>query len=347
MADFSFPAHLAVDETVDGDGLPILSATLTPAPEATDLPLPAGPAGPAGPRGTARAPFRKMGTIANVGARPVGLGAEDRGKWWHRLDNGSMDTWDGTTWRNSPGAVGPTGPAGPGASIAATTTHEATLTVPAVRVTADGPALTLAVTAPAGDRGPTGPAGASGSISTATDFDQAIGPGKRGVFLWSAAAKKFRVASAPNGFGVWSWYGNDFNADAEQAATRLIAGTFAIPAMPYAWRPMVWGRLQIFCQAGLQSDGEIRVRIGTETGPMVGAGAGIRADGGYYTNVFGPAIGDTAPKPIGPTSTLASVAAHVETVLYVTVERIGQGTSATLGYKRTGASLTVWAQPIQ
>ncbi|WP_433597929.1 hypothetical protein ACQPXH_19250 [Nocardia sp. CA-135953] len=289
-----------------------------------------------------------MGTIANVGARPTGLTADDRGKWWHRLDSDGMDCWTGATWVHSPGpgAVGAQGPAAPATTITATTTHDPALTVPAVRFTGTGPALGLAVTVPAGLQGAPGPAGDSGSISTATDFDSTIGPAQRGIFAWAAGARKWKVQPAPNGFGCWSWWYTDFSADTQTAVERLTAGTFALPALPFAYRPMCWGRLSIYCQDGQNADAEIRVRLGSETGAMVGAGAGVRYDGAYLLTAFSPAIGDSTTKPISPTSTLATVPAYTATNLVVNVERIGQTTTGEIGFQRSRASLTVWAQPI-
>ncbi|MGI5223068.1 hypothetical protein [Nocardia sp. CA-290969] len=347
MADVSFSAHITVDEETDIDGLPILTATVTPDEESAQLPLPAGPAGPVGPTGSPRTTFLKMGEIANAAARPGDLTAEDRGKWWHRLDTDGMDFWTGTTWVHSPGAVGPQGLVAPATTITPTTTHSPALTTPAVRFTGDAPALNLSVTAPAGLQGPEGPPGDSGSISTATDFDTTTGPAQRGIFTWAQGARKWKVQPAPNGFGMWSWWDTDFNAATTADTDRLIAGTFALPDMPFAYRPMAWGRLTISSEQNTSTFAEIRVRIGSETGPMVAAGAGIRTiSGSSYITVFSPSIGDSTTKPISPTSTLASVPAYTPTNLLVTVERIGQSTSVDIGFNPARASLTVWAQPI-
>ncbi|SNY83956.1 hypothetical protein SAMN04244553_3582 [Nocardia amikacinitolerans] len=344
--DISFPAHITVTETPDLDGLPMLTADIAPANESAALPLPAGPAGPPGPRGGPRTTFRKMGEIPDAAARPNALGVEDRGKWWHRLDTNGMDVWTGAGWQHSPGAVGAQGPVAPAAVITTNTTHDPAYTVPAVRVTGTGPELTLAVTAPAGLQGPKGPAGASGAISTATDFDQSVGPTQRSTFALGAGSRKWKVQPPPNGFGLWAWYGNDFNADAQQTVEQLVAGTFVIPALPFAWRPMCWGRMAIFCQSGFQNDGELRVRIGSETGAMVASGGGIRGDGAYFATSITPAFGDSTTKPISPTSTVATVPAYTETAIVVTVERVGQSTGGSIGYQRANAWLTVWAQPV-
>ncbi|MFB8031311.1 hypothetical protein, partial [Streptomyces sp. NPDC055990] len=200
---------------------------------------------------------------------------------------------------------------------------------------------------PAGVAGPEGPPGDSGSISTATDFDQTTGPAQRGIFTWAQGAQKWKVQPAPNGFGMWSWWNTDFNADVTADTDRLIAGTFDLPPLPFDYRPMVWGRLTIYSEANSSTFAEIRVRIGSETGPMVAAGAGIRTTvGASYTTGFGPAVGDSTTKPISPTSTLASIPAYTNTSLVVTVERIGQS-AVDIGFTRSSlSSLTLWAQPI-
>ena len=348
MADVSFSAHITVDEETDIDGLPILSATVTPDDESAELALPAGPAGPAGLTGSPRTTFLKMGDIADAAARPIDLTAADRGKWWHRLDTDGMDFWTGTTWVHSPGAVGVQGPVAPATTITPTTTHNPVLTVPAVRFTGNGPALDLSVTAPAGLPGPEGPPGDSGSISTATDFDTTIGPAQRGVFTWAQGPRRWKVQPAPNGFGMWSWWDTDFNAGVAATDTdRLIAGTFALPPMPFDYRPMAWGRLVIQSELNNSTFAEIRVRIGSETGPMVAAGAGIRTLNGLaFLTVFSPAVGDSTTKPISPTSTLATVPAYTATNLIVAVERVGQSSGVDIGFSRDRASLTVWAQPV-
>src|SRR5438128_6316610 len=112
MSDVTFPAHVTITEEADVDGLPVLTASVTLDRTSSALALPDGPDGDQGVPGEPQAPFIKMGTIANSAARPAGLVAADRGKWWHRLDNASMDFWNGSGWinlgANSVGVQGPT-----------------------------------------------------------------------------------------------------------------------------------------------------------------------------------------------------------------------------------------------
>lgn len=348
MSDVSFPARLAVTSEDDLDGLPILTATVTPSAEATTLSLPEGPAGPAGPRGTARTTFQKMGEIATAAARPTGLGPADRGKWWHRLDTNGMDYWDGSTWIHSPGAVGAQGPVAPAATITPTTVHNENLTTPAVKITATGASMALQATPPAGLQGPAGPTGSSGTISSAPDYDNTTGPTQRSMFGYQAAARKWRTLPAPNGFGPWGWYGDDFNANA-QSASNITVGTFPLPVLQWAWRPMVWvaGLCQLITSSG--SYPILTARLNTPNGVMVAYGAGLRASsasGQLYHLTAVPTFGDDGPKPLSPNSSYASIPAGEQATLVVQVEKVGSATTDLI-WNRTDATAIVWAHPVQ
>ncbi|MGY4098038.1 hypothetical protein ACW2Q0_00495 [Nocardia sp. R16R-3T] len=346
MSDIVFPARLTATREVDLDGLPILTATVTPDGEAAALPLPPGQPGPQGPRGRPRSTFVKAGTITGVGARPTGLGPDDRGRWWHRLDDNGMDVWTGAGWVHSPGAVGAQGPVAPAATIAAvTTTHDPALTTPALRVSAEGAALTITATAPAGVAGPAGPAGASGSIATATDYDGTTGPTQRGMFALSLGGRRWSATAPPNGFGPWSWWDADLAADQLADTDQLIALTATVPAMPFQWRPLCYGNLSTYCESSTTVDAEVRVRLGSATGVMVASGAGLRVGVSQYLMIpFNPTFGDEGTKPLSPSSTYACVPAGVPATLLLTVERVGTGLD--IGYARSRGSLTVWAQPV-
>ncbi|MFE3060719.1 hypothetical protein [Nocardia sp. NPDC059239] len=346
MSDVSFPARITIESEPDLDGVPILTATITPATEAAGDALPAGPRGGTGPRGRPRTAFLKMGTIANAAARPTGLGADDRGKWWHRLDTGGMDAWTGTAWEHSPGAVGVQGPTADPAVITASTVHSETITTPALKVTASGAALAIQATAPAGLQGDPGPAGSSGQLSAATDFDATTGPTHRSMFGYQAAAKRWKVAPPPGGFGPWAWYQDDFAvANLSTADSKIVAGTFRLPTLPFAWRPMVWLSGYIQCATETASYPILTGRLNTPNGVMVAYGAGIRASGPLYHVTAGPKFGDDAPKPLSPSSTYATIPAGESASLLVMVEKVG-GDTTNLVWDRADASALVWALPI-
>ncbi|MFI6368931.1 hypothetical protein ACIBG0_40170 [Nocardia sp. NPDC050630] len=346
MSDIVFPARLTATRDVDLDGLPILMATVTPDSEAAALPLPPGQTGPQGPRGRPRSTFVKAGTIANAAARPTGLGPDDRGRWWHRLDDNGMDVWTGAAWVHSPGAVGAQGPVAPAATIATvTTTHDPALTTPALRISAEGAALAIAATAPAGVAGLAGPPGASGSIATAEDYDNTTGPTQRSMFALNLGGRRWSTTAPPNGFGPWSWWDADIAADQLADVDQLIALTAAVPALPFRWRPMCFGNLYTYCETGTGATAEVRVRLGSATGVMVASGAGLRAATSQYLMIpFNPTFGDEGTKPLSPSSTYATVPAGVPATLLLTVERVGTG--ADIGYDNARGSLTVWAQPV-
>ncbi len=342
MSDIRFPARLTATRDVDLDGLPILTATVVPDPDVALMPLPPGPAGSAGPRGRPRSPMVKAGEIANAAARPTGLGPEDRGRWWHRLDTNGIDLWEGTTWIHSPGAVGPQGPAAPAATITTATTHHPTLTTPAVKIAANGAALTVTATAPAGLQGPPGPAGSSGSIATATDYDASVGPTNRSMFALSKGGRRWGATAPPNGFGPWTYWDDAFVADQTANVDQLVALQLGVPAMPFRWRPLCFGNLWIYCAPG-DADVEVRVRLGSQTGVMVASGAGSRINA-FAMVPFNPTFGDEGTKALSPSSTYATVPPDVPATLYVTAERVGSGPD--IGYDNARASLSLWAQPV-
>ncbi|QIS16573.1 hypothetical protein [Nocardia arthritidis] len=345
MADISFPAHITVDRELDVDGLPILTARVTVQSEAATLPLPLGPAGPQGQRGNPRSTFRKMGVIANAAARPTGLGPDDRGKWWHRLDDNGMDVWLGAGWQHSSNAVGPQGPVGPANKITAVKpVHKENLTIPAVEFSGSGAEQQLKVTVPAGFAGPKGPAGASGPISGSPDFEPSAGPVNNGVFAYNRGSQKFRGVPAPLGAGPWSWYENDFAANQTAQADQLIAGSFTIPAQPFAWRPIVYGHLSTYSVNDQTQSSRAVVRLYHAQGDVV-ASAIETAGVWVYMPIFPTYRDEQATKTMSPTSAYAAVPAGQGASLVVAVERSVHGTQ-NIGYDRARASLVVYAQPI-
>ncbi|MRH86178.1 hypothetical protein GFY24_01640 [Nocardia sp. SYP-A9097] len=344
MADTSFPAHLSVDRQLDIDGVPILTASVSVSDDVAALPLPAGPAGAQGQRGRPRSTFRKMGEIPNQAARPTGLNAEDRGKWWHRLDDNGMDVWTGTAWKHSPGAVGARGPVADANQITtAPTKHLPDLTTPALEFIGAGAQQQLNSTAPAGAKGAKGPAGASGQITKSTDFDQTSGLTHGGVFAYQRSSGKFRGMPTPLAVGPWSWYESDFSGDQEGAVAQFIAGTFTIPAQPFAWRPVVYGHMSTYSVNNGQQSARGAVRLYHSQGQVVGATAG--GSGVYLYSPITPTYRDEqSTRTLSPTSDFAVVPAGQAASLVVAVERdTGNGA---IGYRTSRASLVVYARPI-
>ncbi|MFR9750515.1 hypothetical protein ACL02S_05715 [Nocardia sp. 004] len=343
MADITFPAHITLRRTPDATGLPVLTGEVAVTDEVAQLPLPPGPAGPRGRAGQPRTTFRKMGEIPNATGRPTDLGPDDRGKWWHRLDNDGMDVWTGSQWQHSPQAVGPQGPLASANTITvAATTHKEELTTPAVEFTGRGADQQLTATAPAGPQGPKGPAGASEPIASADDYDTTTGPAPGSILAYHRATQKFRPMPPPLGTGPWSWYQEDFNDNQEGDANvaQLIAGSFPVPAQPFDWRPIVQGHMSVF---GSSSSTEATVRLGGSDGDVVAATP--KSSGGYLMLPLIPWYRDSQnSKSLSSGSTFGTVPAGQPATLVVTVQRSSSG--GVIGYSRTMASLVVHAQPI-
>ncbi|MFD4443421.1 hypothetical protein ACFWPK_26960 [Nocardia sp. NPDC058519] len=351
MADSSFAARLRADRQTDIDGLPLLTARVELAPEVADLPLPGGPAGIAGVRGRPRTSFRKMGVLADSAARPTGLGPQDRGKWWHRLDDNGMDVWTEAGWVHSVDAVGPAGPAAEANSITVTdTVNEPALIEPALEIVGRAADQQLRATVPAGLRGPAGPPGDSGTITEAEDYETTNGPSHGGVFAYDRASRRFRSTPAPLGSGPWGWYHEDFLGEHVAAASRVDGGTFTIPAQPFRWRPVVYGHMAAYSKTVSQS-AELTVRLGSAQGPIVATGTafGIGAPGAWMYVALFPCLRDgTTAKALSPSSDFATVPAGQPGHLVVSVERIGTGPdSDQIGFTPVGASLVAFAEPTE
>jgi hypothetical protein len=346
LADIAFPAHLVVTEEVDDNGLPILTAVVDPADNFADDSLPAGNPGPPGPRGVPGPTFVKMGEIADEAARPTGLTAEDRGKWWHRFDTNGMDVWDGSAWVPSPDAVGPQGPVADANTLTVTTVHDPAITLAAADISGTGAAQALTVTAPAGLRGAAGPAGGSGAIATASDFDASTAPTLRSTFGLSAGGNRWLIQNPPNGFGPWSWYSTDFDTGSTSiTADTYVMGTFTIPALPFRWRPLTYGHIHAGAAPGTGTYPVAYVRLGSTHGVTVAAGAGAR----YNANITQlraliPTYGDEGTKSLSPASEYATVPANELGTLVVVIAR--EGNANTWAASNEDASLTVWAIPV-
>lgn len=345
MTDVTFPAHVTLTEEADINGLPVLTATITVGLTVSALELPDGPDGDQGIPGAPQSPFIKVGAIANVGARPGGLGAADRGKWWHRLDNDSMDFWDGDSWINLANAVGGTGPVAPANTLTALdVVSDETVTTAGLDIKPiTSSEQTIALTVPAGARGATGAPGASGTILTSPDYDSTQGPVNRSMFSYSRNTRRFRPTPPPCGYGPWHWASGDFAADDSAAVPAFTVLTAVMPVLPYAWRPMVHGGLQTYASSGTFA--QVYARLYSETGVAVGIGSNFWQT--YYElTEIGEHYGNPNSIGMSPSSDYAVVPANYPAQILVRVERQGS-TSGTIAYKQALAAFTVYAMPVK
>lgn len=347
MTDINFPAHVTITEEVDLDGVPVITAEVALSATAAALELPEGPEGDPGIPGEPQAPFIKVAEITNVGARPGGLTAADRGKWWHRLDDDSMDFWDGDSWINVPDAVGPQGPAAPANTLTALDViSDETITIPAVEIKPiNSSTQTIQLTVPAGDRGVTGDPGTSGTITTSPDFDSTQGAVKRSMFTFSRVTQRFRPAPPPCGYGPWHWGESAFAADAAGAVGSYKVLTASFPALPFAWRPKCHGAIQLYNDNTQQTHAFVFARLWNETGAAVGIG-GNPWQTFYDMCEITEHYGNPNSVGMSPSSDYAVVPANASSQIVVMVERQGS-TTGTIGYRQAGAALTVYAMPVK
>lgn len=344
MTDVTFPAHVTLTEETDTEGLPVLTATIAVGLTASALELPDGLDGDQGVPGEPQAPFIKVGTIANIGARPTGLIAADRGKWWHRLDDDSMDFWDGDSWVNLPSAVGGTGPVAPANTLTALdVVSEETITTAGLDIKPiTSSEQTIALTVPAGARGVIGDPGSSGTILTSPDYDSTLGPVSRSMFTFSRTSRRFRPTPPPCGYGPWHWSAADFAADASGAVGSYDVLTATMPVLPYAWRPMCHGGIQTYSDTGTFA--QVYCRLYSSTGVAVAIGANFWQT--FWELVeFGEHYGNPNTVGMSPSSEYAVIPANYPSQILVRVERQGS-TTGTIGYKQALAALTVYAMPV-
>lgn len=357
MPDVSIPAHLTVTEEVDLLGLPILTADFSVTGDAAEVPLPGGQPGDPGPRGRPRATFIKVGQIANEAARPTGLTANDRGKWWHRIDSNGMDVWCGDHWAHSPNAVGVTGPVAAANTLTPLPVNAGPkLTRAAAKIRGSSSAQTLEVTPPAGEKGPKGLPGASGEINTSPDMDQTTGPTTRSTFAWARNKRSFRPNASPNGFGPWQLgqagfvpqfpYDNTYSGWYTNTLEVAVVGTLAIPALPFAYRPLVFGSMRLSSDPGVFN--LAFVHMDASDGQIVAGGLPLSSSGTVTDPAvvpISPLFGDPQSKNLSPTSKTAVVPAWRPMTLFVTMEK-QNAPSKWIGWNQTGSTLSCFAQPV-
>lgn len=124
-------------------------------------------------------------------------------------------------------------------------------------------------------KAPRGPRGYNATIRDSTDYDDSEEPEIGQVMMWDGTNwKPSWVGSIiPKFFTVPQASFTDF----EGFSTRAPIGSFAVPPLDFAWKPMVWGKIKAF---GLELDSDpliigSEVRLGhPTTGQLVSRGFG-------------------------------------------------------------------------
>lgn len=360
MSDVVIPARVRITRELDPYGLPITRATLDVDDVTAELPLPGGRKGEQGPRGRPRAPWVKAGEVDSVGDLPVGLGPDDRGKWWHDLATDDMWTWTGTGWKQSAGAVGPSGPVAVGSVVdEVQTIADPKLRVAAAEIVSVAGSHRMKLTVPAGHKGQRGPVGASGSIVTSDDYDATHGPVEGSLFAWSRRTRKFRPTPPAVPIGLWAAGPDAFPATtALENVDTITLVQIDIPALPFSWRPRVYGRVATYADnSGPSGFPHVWARLNDPAGPPVAMGLnGFRTLQHevvltpYFSEQGGAAIANNHGQAsrLTPSSTIGVVAAYEPASIYVRVERDkGSASSGSnIRFVKTAPYVQVQAIPV-
>lgn len=365
--DISIPAHATVDAYVT-DGWPETELFLDVHELFEGIPMPPGPQGADGPPGRPRATFVKMGAIANAAARPAVLGAGARGWWWHRLDTNGMDVWCGDHWAHSPNAVGVAGPAAPGNTLAALPViRDETYTMAAVKMRGRTANQTIEYTAPAGARGARGVAGNvfGSAITEAPDYDDTNGPVQGSMFAYSRVMSRFRPLSRPpTGYGPYHFGASSFTGpvnipsymdNAFLSGNRQVAAV-TLPAMPFPWRPLVWGMLRTsqVPQGNIFTIKRDALRVTVRLNEYMNGPKVAQFTNPFFaplittvnTEIDGALIpfwGDTQSLRTNSSSGYGVVSAY-ETATFVVAVEVVPGSF--WNYGTSGAFLDIWALPV-
>lgn len=201
----------------------------------------------------------------------------------------------------------------PGASATAT----ATLTSPGGAGTAS--TYTVALGIPAGA---TGAAGTNATLSGASDLEGGPpGSGTDGyVIQWNQADGKWKISQPRKVFGPYSVQNSSFAAPYSGNLQSYQVAAIGVPALPYAWRPVVHGA--IYASGTSNTHVDLVARIGNPTtGDQVGYGLGQTGQGPYPI-ILQPAFGSN----IAGASTYGQVAANTAATVYLVATQINSTT---------------------
>ncbi len=132
------------------------------------------------------------------------------------------------------------------------------------------------------------------------------------------------------------------------STTNQTVATFAVPPNPWAWKPLVWGQIEVF---GLELSASpllvgVEVRLGDpNNGQLVGTGFG-NGFGGVVTIVPQTSTGTVDNTSMTPTNATALVPANhtgLQGTLYVNL--VNQGVAAVFDYNSANSQLFVLACP--
>lgn len=312
-----------------------------------------GAQGDTGPQGEPGTPFRWEGDIADTAALnsiiPL-LNSSMFGFTYRVLSDNSVVFWTGTKFVTFADAFGGLGPTGANNVLTMGTVTTGAVGSPLiVSITGSPPAQTLNLTVPRGGTGQKGLTGPPGPLRGSTDYDNTITHTNGMVPLWSNSTNKWTPTEWPGFRGPWSvmegqsWDNltTGFLADQTNISTNpLTIATINIPAQPVRWRPYVaGGAILSSVPTDFTTRVDLELRNGSASGEILARGIGSAVYVDWFARLR-PFYASTFTAG----STVGTIAASTAVTLYLVIRRnLG---SANYNYKRSKASLIVWAQPV-
>lgn len=345
MATMNDIVSLRVDFLDIADIASTRRAVFEVTPEGGILELPRGEKGDKGDKGDTANPVRMGAMVTTAEELPTNLGIRDANLCVPVFADRSLRVWTGYNWTTYPNWFGVKGDTGASQRVAVGTVVDGT----------DGsvslsPASTDAVAVfdfvlpegPPGERGEKGDVGPAASLSASPDVDMVTVPPTSGDVLrfngaqWTPA--KLQAAIGPFTLPASSFSVASVNLLQFGGTTNVIIGTIGIPAMPFNWRPLVDGMVEVDTYAcGV----DIEVRLGTASGPVVGLAPG-------QTNQPDRTWSRIAPyfeSAVTPGNTVGVVNAGVATNLVVIARRVF-GAFGSWSTSKDKAQLSVMCQPV-
>lgn len=195
-------------------------------------------------------------------------------------------------------------------------------------------------------KAPRGPRGYNATIRDSTDYDDSEEPSTGQVLMWDGANWKPSDVGAiiPRPFTVPETAFSNY----EGLSTRAPIGSFAVPALAFPWKPLVWGKIKAY---GLELDSDpliigCEVRLGhPTTGQLVARGFGNTANWANISPHTSTASDPTAA--MTPDNDLAKVPAnHTGTAGTLYINLYNDGLTGVYLFNKAGAQLMVMAVPV-
>ncbi len=300
-----------------------------------------GPPGIVGLQGGPAWPWQWMGDIATFAAlQALGLGTAEARRAWRVVAENALYLWTGMEFVRCANAFQRPGHQADPTTLVGEALAGATGSAAAASITGTAPNQTLTITFPRGVTGDVGDPGSAGAIAAAQDVDM-TGARQDSVLAWSTSDNKFHPITPPRLAGPWAIAGNQFTGGSNLSQSPKTLATMNIPALPYAWRPIVLtGSIGMQNHVSSVDSGRvnIEVRLGGVDGVLVGYGVSVSlANSGEV--IFHPRW----EYPVSPSSDLGVVPANTTAALYVIAKRVFG--NANYSVQTAAAQLIVMAQP--